>query len=106
MSLRGNSTRWIGLLMLIVSMAGCTQNQWAKQGASEQDFLNDRYACHQMFLARYGAHASGIIGNGDIEQCLRDYGYRDLADIQMANDPRAHLTPDEIKRIKSEIDKK
>ena len=98
--------RWMLIPLGILALAGCIQNNWTKPGATEQDFRNDRYACHQMYLARYGPYAAGVMGNGDIEQCLRDYGYRDLADVQMANDPRAHLTPEEIQRIKSEIDKK
>ena len=94
-----------GLMIgLVVMLGGCSQNQWAKDGATENDFVNDRYACHQMVLARYGALGLQLLNKyGDIEQCLRDHGYRDFSITQMANDPRAHLTPEEITRFGAEI---
>ncbi len=93
-------------LALIMMLVGCSQTQWAKDGGTESQFRSDRYACHQMVMARYGALGLTLNGHGDIEQCLRDHGYRDIAITQMANDPRAHLTPEEIKRFSAEINAK
>ena len=100
--------RTLGVLSMIALMlAGCSQNQWAKEGGTEEQFRTDRYTCQQMVQARYGPLGLQLLDkNGDIAQCLKDHGYRDLANTQMANDPRAHLTPEEIARIKSQINPK
>ena len=93
--------------VFILLIVGCTQNQWAKEGGTEEQFITDRYTCQQMVQARYGPLGLQLLDkNGDIAQCLKDHGYRDLAITQMANDPRAHLTPGEIARIKSQINPK
>lgn len=100
------TTLTVMMIGLVMMLGGCSQNQWAKPGSTEQQFDTDHHACIKMLMRRYGPMAVSSVptlGQENIAQCLRDYGYRDIAVQQMQNDPRAHLTPEEITRFGAEI---
>lgn len=42
-------------VLLVVALSGCTVLKWHRRGASQQDFLSDKYACKQenVTLVRY-----------------------------------------------------
>ena len=44
----------IALVLLVgVVVSGCAQYRWVKQGASDSDFAQDRYACERESAAMY-----------------------------------------------------
>ncbi len=60
-----------GLVLMLVTVAGCGRHYWSRPGASLDDFNHDSAAC-----AKAASPAYGIIVQDNYRQCLRDRGWQ------------------------------
>jgi len=70
-----------GLLILFLptlALVGCGQRAWVKEGATQQDFVRDRYACERD-VRQSGYYGEGLTGavnmQGFFNRCMEAQGY-------------------------------
>jgi hypothetical protein len=70
----------LGLALLIIGAAvgGCARTVWTKEGATDQEFRADSYACERD--KRQSFHGTGILGGISarqfFDQCMESRGWR------------------------------
>lgn len=71
--------RAITITLLAMSLAGCESTVWVKDGATQQDFATDSYACERDMRQSgyYGGGLLGILNAHDFEdRCMVAHGWR------------------------------
>jgi hypothetical protein len=63
----------------LVLLAGCTRMMWVKPGATDQEFLRDKYECERD-ARQSGYFGTGVVGATNMtdfaKQCMRARGYQ------------------------------
>lgn len=86
MSLKITKSTGISLVFILSACATPASYQWIKQGASDNDFAKDRYACLQesqqrvsgSYVNRYGGSSSNTVVTNEtlFESCMNSRGWR------------------------------
>lgn len=95
----------------ILFIVGCSQTMYVKDGGTAQQFEADRYDCEYKAVMLQGGYnqmgvGGAIMARQEIARCLGSKGWREESEVKQKSQPGSHLTPEEIARIKSEINPK
>ena len=71
--------RIILAVLIAVTLGGCAQYMWVKNGATDAEFRKDRYECERD-MRQSGYYGGGLYGALNMmefgEQCMRARGYQ------------------------------
>lgn len=83
-------------LLLSLTLSGCAQKLYIKDGATPQEFQSDQFECEQKVITMYGGYAQMDVGHAimarqDIHRCLTTKGYREATaeEYKQARPPAA-----------------
>lgn len=81
-------------------LAGCAQQAWVKDGATEQDLVRDRYACERD-VRQSGYYGDGLVGavnmQGFFNRCMEAQGYS----LQSVSSPQPAATTHSVEEFRT-----